>query len=236
MALELKNLNISYEKHIVLKDINFKIDSNRCFIVGPNACGKSSLLKSISGELAYIGSILRPQNCYYIPSKFDILENLYLKDLLYIFDLEKKIFYNSLVYKLLNLEEIKNFGCLQMSSGQLQRLFIALHIVKLPDLLLLDEPLNFLEWKYRYNMAELIKKYPEDKQILCVTHDLDWLLHFPKSQLLCLKNQSILHQGQVESVLISEDFQKAFDFSTKILDNPISGQKKILITTKRYET
>ncbi|KAK3285861.1 hypothetical protein CYMTET_6552, partial [Cymbomonas tetramitiformis] len=63
-----------------------------------------------------------------------------------------------------------------LSGGYQRRLSLALQLVRLPPLLLLDEPLAGLDWKARAELVELLKEIKKDRAVLVVSHDIDELV------------------------------------------------------------
>ena len=189
--IELKNVTLGYDNHIVLKNINFTID-NKDFVcvVGPNGSGKSTLIKSILGLIKPIkGKIiyneLKQKNIGYMPqetkvdsnfpaSVYEIVLSGTLNSLGY------KIFYSKKEkelaqynMKLLNINHLKDKSFCDLSGGQRQKVLLARSLCASKKLLILDEPSNNLDSKTKKDLYELLNKLNKDMAIIMITHDLD---------------------------------------------------------------
>lgn len=189
--IELKNVTLGYDNHIVLKNINFTID-NKDFVcvVGPNGSGKSTLIKSILGLIKPIkGKIiyneLKQKNIGYMPqetkvdsnfpaSVYEIVLSGTLNSLGY------KIFYSKKEkelaqynMKLLNINHLKDKSFCDLSGGQRQKVLLARSLCASKKLLILDEPSNNLDSKSKKDLYELLNKLNKDMAIIMITHDLD---------------------------------------------------------------
>lgn len=189
--IELKNVTLGYDNHIVLKNINFTID-NKDFVcvVGPNGSGKSTLIKSILGLIKPIkGKIiyneLKQKNIGYMPqetkvdsnfpaSVYEIVLSGTLNSLGY------KIFYSKKEkelaqynMKLLKINHLKDKSFCDLSGGQRQKVLLARSLCASKKLLILDEPSNNLDSKSKKDLYELLNKLNKDMAIIMITHDLD---------------------------------------------------------------
>ena len=144
-------------------------------ILGPNAIGKTTLMKILagqlkpdSGNLEKIKISYKPQ--YIKPDQNDLVINLLQK--------ETKEFssskYKTLILKPLKIQPLFNKDINTLSGGELQRVAIALALSRDSDLILLDEPSAFLDIEERLALSKTIKNFIEQKEIsaLIVDHDL----------------------------------------------------------------
>lgn len=171
--LRLNNVNAYYDKSHIIFDVNLEVDSNETVsILGRNGNGKTTLLKTIIGEVRPIGSInfksqeIAGLNSYeivrlglgYVPENRDIFPDLTVKQNL-LMGLKKKK--NEVrvtmedVYEIFPiLEERKDVQAGYLSGGEKQMLTICRTLVGNPDLILVDEPTEGLAPK----MVELLLK------------------------------------------------------------------------------
>lgn len=216
-----KNYLEKNNKLEVLKNINIEIQQGAFFcIYGPNACGKTTMLKIIAnldnnfdGEISWkrginkIGFIF--QN--YKESLFPWWNNL--DNISYFFRLKglsrgerfKKVNLFLEKYELdLNLRAYPY----QQSGGQQQLISILRSMVYEPRLLIMDEPFSSLDNRIRLKMCDIIQKYWKDigGTILFVSHDLDESLLLAERILVMRK----LNESNKDSVLkiLSVDFPR----------------------------
>ncbi len=191
--IELKNLTLGYDNHIVLKNINMVIEDNDFIcIVGPNGSGKSTLVKGIlglikpiKGKVEYIN--LKQNFIGYMPQETKIdsnfpasvyeivlsgtlnklgLRSFYTKK-------EKEIALNNL--KLLGIDKLKDKSFCDLSGGQRQKVLLARSLCATSKLLILDEPSNNLDSKSKQDLYKTIIDLNKNHNItvIMITHDLD---------------------------------------------------------------
>ena len=172
--IQTKNLNKSYKKQEVNKDISFLVPKNSIYgLLGQNGAGKSTLLKMLtgminptSGEIIYkekpwsrndlleIGSLIEQSPIY---ENLTARENLKVRTLLYNLP-DSRI---EDVLEIVNLTNTGNKKAGKFSMGMKQRLGIAIALLNNPKLLILDEPTNGLDPIGIGDLRELIKSFPK---------------------------------------------------------------------------
>lgn len=172
--IQTKNLNKSYKKQEVNKDISLLVPKNSIYgLLGPNGAGKSTLLKMLtgminptSGEIIYkekpwsrndlleIGSLIEQSPIY---ENLTARENLKVRTLLYNLP-DSRI---DDVLEIVNLTNTGNKKAGKFSMGMKQRLGIAIALLNNPKLLILDEPTNGLDPIGIGDLRELIKSFPK---------------------------------------------------------------------------
>ena len=172
--IQTKNLNKSYKKQEVNKDISLLVPKNSIYgLLGPNGAGKSTLLKMLtgminptSGEIIYkekpwsrndlleIGSLIEQSPIY---ENLTARENLKVRTLLYNLP-DSRI---EDVLEIVNLTNTGNKKAGKFSMGLKQRLGIAIALLNNPKLLILDEPTNGLDPIGIGDLRELIKSFPK---------------------------------------------------------------------------
>ena len=172
--IQTKNLNKSYKKQEVNKDISLLVPKNSIYgLLGPNGAGKSTLLKMLtgminptSGEIIYkekpwsrndlleIGSLIEQSPIY---ENLTARENLKVRTLLYNLP-DSRI---EDVLEIVNLTNTGNKKAGKFSMGMKQRLGIAIALLNNPKLLILDEPTNGLDPIGIGDLRELIISFPK---------------------------------------------------------------------------
>ncbi len=191
--IELKNLTLGYDRHIVLRNINMSIEENDFIcIVGPNGSGKSTLVKGILGLIKPIkGKViynnLKQNFIGYMPQETKVDSNfpasvmeIVLSGTLNKFGLkcfysqkEKEEVLNNL--KILGIEKLKNKSFCDLSGGQRQKVLLARSLCATSKLLILDEPSNNLDSKSKIDLYNTIVDLNKNHgiTIIMITHDLD---------------------------------------------------------------
>lgn len=195
--IKVQNLNKSFNKNEVLKDINLEINKGEVVaIIGPSGSGKSTLLRCMNlletpsnGKVIFEGkelthkninlSELRQkmgmvfQNFNLFPHK-TVLENIILAPkLLKKVDLKKLEIEGKALLKKVGLEEKANAYPSQLSGGQKQRVAIARALAMHPDVILFDEPTSALDPEVVYEVLKVMKDLAkEGMTMVVVTHEM----------------------------------------------------------------
>ncbi|MDS3887954.1 amino acid ABC transporter ATP-binding protein [Staphylococcus hominis] len=195
--IKVQNLNKSFNKNVVLKDINLEVNKGEVVaIIGPSGSGKSTLLRCMNlletpsnGKVIFEGKELTHkninlnelrqkmgmvfQNFNLFPHK-TVLENVILAPkLLKNVDLKKLEIEGKALLKKVGLEEKANAYPSQLSGGQKQRVAIARALVMHPDVILFDEPTSALDPEVVYEVLKVMKDLAkEGMTMVVVTHEM----------------------------------------------------------------
>lgn len=182
--LECKNLNKSYKKNVpVLSNLNLEIPAGRIVgLLGPNGCGKSTLIKLIagilqpnSGEILVNGKAVSEETCAlvsYLPERtyfdssmkvFELLD--YFEDFYEDFDKQRAV----LLLKDLNINLDAKLKTL--SKGTKEKVQLVLVMSRKAKLYLLDEPIAGVDPAAReYILSTIVSNYNPDATIIITTH------------------------------------------------------------------
>lgn len=214
--LKIENLNTSYGKNLVLKDINLEIKEGSIFgLIGPNGAGKSTLMKSIlglvkkdSGKITLYGKEVNEKNqketnknlgsLIEAPSFYDHLTAYDNLDLI----CDMKNINKDKIYKTLRdvgLIKSKDKKVREFSLGMKQRMGIAIALIGNPKFLILDEPINGLDPYGIEEMRDLFKSIVKNSNtsILISSHILDEIEKI-STHIGILKNGSLTYSGSLE--------------------------------------
>lgn len=195
--IKVQNLNKSFNKNVVLKDINLEVNKGEVVaIIGPSGSGKSTLLRCMNlletpsnGKVIFEGKELTHkninlnelrqkmgmvfQNFNLFPHK-TVLENIILAPkLLKKVDLKKLEIEGKALLKKVGLEEKANAYPSQLSGGQKQRVAIARALAMHPDVILFDEPTSALDPEVVYEVLKVMKDLAkEGMTMVVVTHEM----------------------------------------------------------------
>ena len=209
---------------IAVNDFNFEIPSGKLIgLLGPSGCGKSTMLNLICGlEAPTEGSILfgeddvtrlPPENRgvglvfqnYALYPHLTVLDNILfpLQNLRGADKLTKPQMMEKAMQaaKLVQIDELLERKPSELSGGQQQRVAIARALVKMPRVLLLDEPLSNLDARLRLQTREEIRRIQQETGIttIFVTHDQDEAMSI--SDMIVVMKAGVMQQiGQPQDV------------------------------------
>lgn len=192
MSLSVKNLNVSYGKNHILKDVNLDINSGEFVsILGKSGCGKTTLIKSIAGLLETDNGDINifDKNVAGLPPEkrqtvivfqdLRLFPHMNVEDnIAFALKLKKmdKAVIKEKVEKLLDQVRLSGYEkrkVSRLSGGQMQRVALARALGAEPKLLLLDEPFASLDEDLRKEMGELVRRLHRENGIttVMITHD-----------------------------------------------------------------
>ncbi|MEF3318418.1 ABC transporter ATP-binding protein [Peptoniphilus grossensis] len=214
--LKIENLSKSYDKNLVLKNINLEIEEGSIFgLIGPNGAGKSTLMKSIlglvkkdSGSISLYGKEINAKNQKETNKNLgSLIENPSFYDHLTAYDnLDlicdmKNIKKDNIdkVLKDVGLFTSKNKKARDFSLGMKQRLGIAIALIGNPKFLILDEPINGLDPYGIEEMRDLFKSIVKNSNtsILISSHILDEIEKI-STHIGILKNGVLTYSGSLK--------------------------------------
>ena len=211
-----RNRNVKDEV-IAVNNFNFEIPDGKLIgLLGPSGCGKSTTLHLLSGlqkptsgriffgeddvtdlpaEHRGVGLVFQNYALYpHLTVKQNItfpLENLKGADKLTKEQMSEKAYEAA---KLVQIEELMERKPKQLSGGQQQRVAIARALVKMPRILLLDEPLSNLDARLRLQTREELRRIQKETGIttIFVTHDQEEAMSI--SDMIVVMKDGVIHQ------------------------------------------
>ena len=178
ILVKLKDVGLKRNDKWLVKGVSLVVEKGKIItLIGPNGSGKSTtakialgLHKNIEGEVQKLTDKIG-----YVPQKISIDWTLPLrvKDFMLLTDdLNDKLIDEALT--LTGVDHLKNKNLGNLSGGEFQRVLLARAISKKPELLVLDEPVQGVDFTSEIALYELIKKISENLNcgILLISHDL----------------------------------------------------------------
>ena len=242
--IDVQHLDYSYGTKAILRDLTFDIAEGAfTAILGANGCGKTTLLRCISGLLtpnrgtvSIDGTAVsqytarqRAQKVALVQQhpqtdiEFSAFETVLMGRNPYQHHLQNEsqedwdIVENAM--KQTNTWHLRFSLPSQMSGGELQRVMIARALAQQTPVLLLDEPTSNLDIAHQFEIMELLSAINrnEHKTILIVVHDLNLALRYCPQALL-LHDQSLLYQGPTPDTLTPDRIRVAFGVRAQNID------------------
>ncbi|RDU24276.1 ABC transporter ATP-binding protein [Anaerosacchariphilus polymeriproducens] len=235
--LEINGLTVKMAGFTLVDQVTFNIREREKFIiVGPNGAGKSTIIKAISQSIPYSGEILYKGEDVAKMQKNQIARNIgvlaqhhsvnysftveeivelgrfsYRKDKLMIKE-EKEIIQEAL--EMTGMIEKRKQSVLTLSGGEIQRTFLAQLFAQNPNILILDEPTNYLDIQYQEQMFRVIEEWitSKNKAVLAVVHDLSLASYFG-SEFLLMNQGKAVSRGRKEEVMIPEQLNLVYEMN-----------------------
>ncbi len=215
--IEAVNLNFSAGRKII-ENVSFKLHKGEIItVIGPNGSGKTSLVKIILGLLkpdsGEVKRTIKMSQIGYMPQKIHIDQILPIRviDFLNLMNNMKhpkeKI---AQIIQEVGLENISKQQIHKISGGQMQRLLFANALLKDPELLVLDEPMQGVDIDGQIEFYALIEKIKKDRKIsmLMISHDLHMVMK-STDYVICL-NHHVCCQGHPSEIRNNAEYQKIF--------------------------
>lgn len=212
--ISMKNIHVKLNHRNILQNINFELyEQEIVSIIGPNGAGKSTLiqvllkiLRPTDGQLNYHKKLVLS----YVPQKFNPSPTLPLRvcDLL---DLEQcPAQLKQQIILETGIKTLLQSTIHLLSGGEKQRVLLAKALLRQPQVLVLDEPMQGLDIQAEAEMNDYICSLPQRYgcSIVIVSHDLQWVIQ-GTDRVICL-NKHICCTGTPENVQHHPEYQAIF--------------------------
>jgi len=212
--VKLENASVEKNKKILVKNISFEVKQGEIVtLIGPNGSGKTTTAKMALGiNENFEGNVQRyTSQIGYVPQKVVIDWTLPIRvnDFM---QLTSKINPEEINEALdfTGVDHLKNKNLNELSGGEFQRILIARAIAKKPELLVLDEPVQGVDFKGEISLYELIRSISKKTNcgILLISHDLHVVMS-ATDYVVCL-NGHICCSGTPKKVANSDQYRELF--------------------------
>ncbi|MFI1224765.1 MULTISPECIES: ABC transporter ATP-binding protein [unclassified Streptomyces] len=252
--LTAEGLTLGYGDRTVVDSLDLAVPPGRItVIVGANACGKSTLLRSMSRLLAPRAGrvVLDGNEVHRLPAK-ELARTLGLlpqsplaPEGITVFDLvgrgrhphqgifsrwnEKDDAAVAAALEATHTEPLAERAVDELSGGQRQRVWIAMALAQQTDLLLLDEPTTFLDASHQIEVLDLLTDLNRSRgtTIVMVLHDLNLAARYA-DHLIALADGGLHASGTPAEVLTEATVRAVFDLDSRIIEDPVSGRPLML--------
>lgn len=232
--LEIKDITFSYNTSFFIKNLSLSLSNGEFVcIMGPNASGKSTLLKIAAGMIKPLsGNVIlwgydihqykgkdRAKLISYLPQMLDLSIPLKVIDIVqmgfYPYDIPPELD-TERALDMVGLLDKKEMYINQLSGGEIRRVFIAMTLIQGSGIVLLDEPIANLDVKYQLEIIRLLRDLVDKKNIsvLMAIHDLN--LAFQFDRVILIKDGNILGDDKPANVLNEKNLQNVFDIDAKV--------------------
>lgn len=231
------NLSFAYGENKILEKIDFSIPKgNVVSLIGPNGSGKSTFLRCLAGILKSshntvfikgqaiekIKKKILAQNLAFLPQFQEKLSSISVYELITM----GRTPFNSSGWLLsrkdkekiewameyMSLTKYRNRSVNALSGGEKQRVWISMVLAQDTPILLLDEPVTYMDLKYQQEFLSMIKdlKDTHGKTIISVFHDINHAMEV-SDLVYMMKDGEIYKKGRPEEVLTEDSILKVYN-------------------------
>ena len=202
--LKVEHLTCGYGGAPVVKDLSFEVPAGgRLCILGPNGCGKTTLLRALAGLLPHEGKVTAEGRDLAAMDRRQLARTVALLSQI------SSVYFSYTVYETVlmgryahqtggafsgpgpedraialecmertGVADLRDRQVTELSGGQLQRVFLARTFAQQPRVILLDEPTNHLDLKYQVELVQELKAWAagEGRCVVGVLHDVNLAL------------------------------------------------------------
>lgn len=238
----IKSLSFAYETDRILDHVDLSVEKGEFVsIIGPNGSGKTTLLKHITRllpsketiwvdekplqtylqkDLAKIMALVPQANHFeYGFSAFDVvmmgrhphIEGFYGEG-------HKDVRIVEEAMQLTDTAKFKARNINSLSGGERQRVIVARAIAQDASIMLLDEPITYLDIHHQIDIVRLIKNHSktQGKTVIAVLHDLNFALKF-SDKVVLLHEGAVISVGSPHQVLTKENLKKAYGIDVDLI-------------------
>lgn len=248
MKLRAEGLSLSYRGHPVVHDVSLAVESGEfAVIVGPNAGGKSTLVRGLAGVMkpdrghVYLGDeridALPPRE---VARRLAILPQMQAMDLDFV--VEELVWRGRTPHQRMlrpataedvaaveaailatNLDGLRGRPLRGLSGGERQRAWLALALAQQPRVLLLDEPTTFLDLRHQVEVMEVLRRLnAHGLTVVAVLHDLTLAARYA-SRIIGIVDGRVAFDGPPATVLDAATLERVFGIPMLMLRDPKTG-------------
>ena len=253
-GLSARDIVVGYRKNApILEGLSLDVlPGELTVIVGPNACGKSTLLRSLARVLglrrgAVDGRSVADLDQKALARRLGLLAqssvapgDMFVEDLV----ARGRYPYQSVLHQWSAEDDeaveraMKDAGVAdlvgrrvgELSGGQRQRVWIAMALAQSTEILLLDEPTTYLDLNHQLEVLRLAERLQRaGTTVVAVLHDLHLAFRYA-THLVFMKNGEIVAQGAPHDVVTADLVERVFSVPCRIIDDPETGSPLVIPT------
>ncbi|WP_374207268.1 ABC transporter ATP-binding protein [Streptomyces sp. APSN-46.1] len=257
--LTAENVTLAYEQRVIAENLSVEIpDNSFTVIVGPNACGKSTLLRALSrmlkpsaGRVLLDGRAIGSLPAKKVAKTLGLLpQSSIAPDGITVSDLvsrgryphqgllrqwseeDERIVNESMAST--GVAELAGRAVDELSGGQRQRVWIAMALAQQTPLLLLDEPTTYLDIQHQLDVLDLCAELHENqgRTLVAVLHDLNHAARYA-THLIALRGGEVVAEGPPAEVVTAELVERVFGLRCRVISDPETGTPLVIPAARK---
>ncbi|WP_371776069.1 ABC transporter ATP-binding protein [Streptomyces sp. NBC_01438] len=258
--LEVLDASIGYGRHPVSEHLDVAIpDRSFTVIIGPNACGKSTLLRAVSrllrptaGKVVLDGRSIAEYSSKEVARTLGLLpQSSVAPDGITVADLvargrhphqrlmrqwtrqDEQAVLDAMAAT--SVTELSGRAVDELSGGQRQRVWVAMVLAQQTPVLLLDEPTTFLDIAHQIDLLELFTDlHRAGHTLVAVLHDLNHAARYA-SHLIAMRDGRVVAEGTPQEVVTAALVREVFDLPCQVVPDPVTGTPMVVPLTRRRD-
>lgn len=257
--LSAEDVTLAYDQRVIAEQLSVEIpDNSFTVIVGPNACGKSTLLRALArmlkpsrGRVLLDGQVIQSMSAKKVARTLGLLpQSSIAPDGITVADLVGRGRYphqgilrqwsvqdERVVRESMARTGITDLGerpVDELSGGQRQRVWIAMALAQETPLLLLDEPTTYLDIQHQIDVLDLCAELHEEqgRTLVAVLHDLNHAARYA-THLIALRDGEVIAQGAPKKIVTAELVERVFGLRCQVVDDPETGTPLVVPAARR---
>ncbi|MFC9859223.1 MULTISPECIES: ABC transporter ATP-binding protein [unclassified Streptomyces] len=251
--LEVRDASLGYSRRPVSEHLDVRIpDQSFTVVIGPNACGKSTLLRAVArllkptaGQVVLDGRSIASYRSKEVARLLGLLpQTSQAPDGITVAELiaRGRHPHQGLLRQWTEQDERAALDAMaatsvtelsgrlvdELSGGQRQRVWVAMVLAQQTPVLLLDEPTTFLDIAHQIDLLELFTDlHRAGHTLVAVLHDLNHAARYA-THLIAMRDGRVVAEGAPEEVVTAELVREVFDLPCKVVPDPVTGTPMVV--------
>ena len=252
--LRADDLQLAYDQRVVVEQLGLEIpDGSFTVIVGPNACGKSTLLRALArllkprrGGVFLDGELITSRSSKEVARELGLLpQSAIAPDGITAADLVARGRYPhqrllrqwskdderavAAAMEATRVSDLSERIVDELSGGQRQRVWLAMALAQETPILLLDEPTTFLDIAHQVEVLDLCAELHAERgrTLVAVLHDLNHACRYA-THLVALRDGAIVAQGEPSETVTAELVERVFGLPCRVIADPETGTPLVI--------